>query len=61
MVTKWYKSNLIVVSYDELPESIKNYIESISEVTGIPLEDILNSLPVRRYLEAYGYILKDWI
>ena len=36
-----------------IPEPIYNYAKRISEITGLPLEEVLNSKPVRRMLEKW--------
>ncbi len=37
--------------YAEVPELVYRYAKRISEVTGLPLEEVLQSEPVRRYWE----------
>ena len=60
MTTKIFKSGLILVSYENLPEPLRKYVEGVSKTTGIPINDIINSVPVKRYIKSFGYKLKEW-
>lgn len=37
----------------ELPEAVYNYAKRMSKITGLPLEEVLQSEPVKKYLEKY--------
>jgi len=37
----------------EIPEPVYNYAKKISGVTGLPLEQVLKSKPVRRMIERW--------
>lgn len=42
---------LLGVEY--IPEPIYNYAKRISEITGLPLEEVLKSKPVRKLLDRW--------
>ena len=46
--------SLLRGEYVELPEPVYRYAKKISEITGLPLEEVLRSKPVQNMLKKWS-------
>lgn len=55
IVSGWIRKRRVLARIfgEPIPEPIYNYAKRISEITGLPLEEVLQSKPVRRMLEKW--------